>query len=567
MSKLFFIIIRSIILFSSCFLLNYSEAKAENQYDESILIIEQASDFTTIEILPDQVELHPSSSENQNDESKSFYFDLAIDSEFIVFSNKTSDPISVQGVFSYKKKSLKLMVINSKYIADLSMLEIDEISQKQNVEIYFDFFDDKWDPVILTYFYKHLEYNPDYWGVDLISKKQIKFNLYMYYSLKDLTFCFGYNNLKLYYMGSKKKITQNRNISGTFQINYDTRIHFFKIFDLFGYSSSGLKSLALSVNLEKFDDLDNYKTEMNRALIEKPDLFIKYAINDAEILPKIFTRKIKSFNDILNVLGINDEKAKFTSVNTPLTIGSVVHKIFTKYIEYKVLKNDSSIHLSVLKQGILNKTHENYVYNLENFNRLSQIDSLKELREINPEKIHEQLSQENVFNYKAWQYASVNYLASESSPNSTLPITALTTGGRTVNERSRECTIEYGADVDISGAYGGQLQKLIFPIGRPRAFSSSSNSDRILTLGEFMNKINKKVTSGLYKVVVEGTLSFEQDLIYSKIPPEDISRKITYDKEDPDTAAIEAPFILLRNENKKVLLQKTNKQILTELLV
>jgi hypothetical protein len=105
-----------------CVFLNYTEAKAENQYDIGIdvpgIVIEHEPDFTSMEILPeilpDQAELQPEEVETQNTKSKSIHFDLAIDSEFKVYSNKTSDPISVQGVFSYKKKSLKLMVINSK---------------------------------------------------------------------------------------------------------------------------------------------------------------------------------------------------------------------------------------------------------------------------------------------------------------------------------------------------------------------------------------------------------------------------------------------------------------------
>jgi hypothetical protein len=541
---------------------NYNEVKAENQYDQNI-IVEQAPDLTS-DLIPDESGLvHEFELSKKDSKNKIISFDLSIDSEFIAYSNKTADPISVQGVFIYKKKSLKLIVINSKYASDIPSSVLDQISEKQNVQIYYDSFSDKSDPVLLTYFYKHYEHNPDYWGVDILLQKQIHFNLFMYYSFKDLTFCFGYNNLKPYYTGSQKSIIQNRNISGNFQINYDTRIHYFKIFDLFGYSSTGLKSLALSVNLQKYDDLDNYKSEMNRALIEKPDLFIKYAINDAEILPEIFTRKIKSFNNILNVLKVTDPDAKFTKTNTPLTIGSVVHKIFMKYMRYVVLKGNDSIYLSILKQGILNHSHPKYDVNYENYNLLSNFSSLEELeKNISKNQIYENLSQEKVFNYKAWQYASVNYLISEASSNSSLPITGLTTGGRTVNERCKEFIIEYGADVDISGAYGSQLQNLTFPIGRPRLFSSTSNSNKKITLGAFMKKIDKKVTSGLYKIVVDGPLSFEQDLIYSKIPPEDVSRKISYDKEDPETAAIDAPFVLLRKEIKNGFITKANWEVL-----
>ncbi len=100
----------------------------------------------------------------------------------------------------------------------------------------------------------------------------------------------------------KKGLSQKRNIKGSIQIQQNNFQYRIILRDLFGYNQYGLKSLAESVGLNKIDELDSYKTKMDKALIEKPELFIKYSMNDAELLIDIFYKKIDSFNELLDVL-------------------------------------------------------------------------------------------------------------------------------------------------------------------------------------------------------------------------------------------------------------------------
>jgi hypothetical protein len=139
--------------------------------------------------------------------------------------------------------------------------------------------------------------------------------------------------------------------------------------------------------------------------------------------------------------------------------------------------------------------------------------------------MYETLTQPGVFIFKIYQYASPNFLISESSISSTRPILGVTSGGRTVNERPLELTISYGADADLLSAYANALICTLYPIGNPRTFAFSTNQNQILTLGYFIKKYAPKITTGLYKVVVSGKLSFDQDLILSKIVPKDLSNK------------------------------------------
>lgn len=75
----------------------------------------------------------------------------------------------------------------------------------------------------------------------------------------------------------------------------------------------------------------------------------------------------------------------------------------------------------------------------------------------------------------------------------------LTTGGRTVNERPSEITIKYGADIDIQGAYGSNLSKILYPVGRPRMYFSTPNDFQNLTLGKFMKKYEDNLSDTLYR--------------------------------------------------------------------
>jgi hypothetical protein len=74
---------------------------------------------------------------------------------------------------------------------------------------------------------------------------------------------------------------------------------------------------------------------MDRALIEKTEDFIKYSMNDSEILLQIYDRKIESFNNVLALFNITDPNVIFNRTNTPTTIGSSVYKLFQKYLTCK----------------------------------------------------------------------------------------------------------------------------------------------------------------------------------------------------------------------------------------
>ncbi len=86
----------------------------------------------------------------------------------------------------------------------------------------------------MKYFHKYLEHNDI--GLNLEKTKNFTVQTFLYYSAKDLTYSFGYNNLKPYYMGVKLGLNQKRNIKGLIQIEYDEFKYKLIIRDLYGYN-------------------------------------------------------------------------------------------------------------------------------------------------------------------------------------------------------------------------------------------------------------------------------------------------------------------------------------------
>lgn len=241
---------------------------------------------------------------------------------------------------------------------------------------------------------------------------------------------------------------------------------------------------------------------------------------------------MKTYNSILkDVFRIDKTEVLFTRKTIPLTVGSIVNKIWMKYFQYKLLKNNQLFLICTVKQSILDQLNVSFQSNKEMLAYIEKAKSLGDLERIIYYETSPLLSDNSLVNtqskintfispsstaYKFYQYASSKYLT-ESSFNDTRIYLTLISGGRTINERPLEYSIENGADIDISGAYDNVMRKLTFPIGKPRILSYNFNETKKIKLGAFMKKYENKINENLFKVVVSGKLNFQQDLILSKI--------------------------------------------------
>jgi hypothetical protein len=91
-----------------------------------------------------------------------------------------------------------------------------------------------------------------------------------------------------------------------------------------------------------------------------------------------------------------------------------------------------------------------------------------------------------------------------------------------------ENVIREGADVDISSAYGNSMLDKGLPYGRPH-LPPKSNDTTPITLGKFFKKQGNNL-SDYFKIIVSGKLSFNQDIILSRIDQPNIK----FDLLNPD---------------------------------
>lgn len=505
-----------------------------------------------------------------------FYFDIFGDSEFkstfpisfqAIFRGKILQPFQISDEILFREVEVlkKIIVLESSFKTALDINFIKKWSEENNVLVFFkDLSKDKTDhfiiSILLDIFYK------DY-GFSQIKSDEIIINInyWFYFSPKDLSIPFGPENMRKIYLSKNNNISQARCILGNFKIINNEFAHTFKLNitlkDLSGLDKSGLSNMAKSYGLllEKSNKLDDYKSCMDKALLEKTIEFLEYGILDVEILYNISINIVESFNTMLiDVFKIKDPKYLYTSSNIPITIGSLVYNMFLKYLEAIFFKEDSALKLAIYSKSILNPLSKTYQTNKSIFKALKNFNSIQELKNYSIKNSSDYnyflkiFSTNSNFKYLPWQYSSTKYLSNNSSIVD-LQALSLVSGGRVINERPKECFIDKAVDIDIVSAYGSVLEKIIYPIGRPRIIAYTPNQSKHITLKDFFTKYESKLTNGLYKICVSGTLDFEQDLLFSRYIKENTFEKKfqKFDPDDPSTFRHSDNLVLLRNELKQ----------------
>jgi hypothetical protein len=529
------------------------------------------------ELLVEPELIDPDSNNNTKKTSKSkiksHTLIVSVDSEF-TDDKYISLQACVTGFIRGVEIGFKFILINNEFKDEL--IKNYDLEEKIFLNIYIFYTDiHRFDYDFLSYYILFI-LNLKYKMVFDSEKDSFFVMLLIYYSAIDLYIAFGRNNIIdiMVKPTSQNKILQRSSITGHFSFTSsykDNSISFrYMLKDLYGWESAGLTILIETSGLiDKYPNkkiMDPYKTNMEKGLLLEPKNFIIYGMADSECLIDIYHIKIKSGNSILkDVFDIQDESAYFNIHNIPITIGSFVSRIFEIYFQHVVFKNDPVLLLANNALSILNPLAYHYKENLKLFKRLNEFKSLDELylfKQENPcefEKLIPLLNK-NAFKTTPISYCSIKYLV-EHSVNSSMYLLALTTGGRTNNERPTEIQIEHGADVDISSAYGNQLIRFPLPLGIPSIYCKSNNDSERITLGEFLKKYEKNLTKHkMFKIVVSGELTkelsngniieMEQDLIYSKNPSlQSAMKKISdFYTLESGQQVIPSQFILLRKE-------------------
>lgn len=445
-----------------------------------------------------------------------------------------------------------------------------KIGEKDNVEVQFVNFSD--DCNLLH------DYLVSFLGSDenlpVSRYKRVKVHLLFFFSPKDLIVCFGFNNIEKFFKEDIPRsinaswIVQNRNIFGNFRFKghkNEVKISY-KCRDLFGFTNSSLKDLASSFGVEMSNKtiLDDYKENMLIPFQNHPEEFFKYGMDDTLKLMEIFDKIISQINRLLVETLKIPYFLRFSKDKFACSTGRLVSEIFEKYLIFWALGSPSSrdvyyskkleLDIAFAKLSVLKTSSPNYSENIHLWNKLFESNQLPEILKVVNEC---NLTKHPVilgyaYGMRPYSYGGINWFLLQDGICFT-KFNAIVSGGRCNNEIPYKYKYTNCADVDMSSCYGSALKAFSYPVGISSIYSSTPN-ETPLTLREFLEKYEEELLPNLYKITVSGKLTFEQDLIYSKlITPNKLTAlsvrvsKQFHENED-DNAHVDADLVLLRKE-------------------
>jgi hypothetical protein len=305
---------------------------------------------------------------------------------------------------------------------------------------------------------------------------------------------------------------------------------------------------------------------MFQGLLEHPEDFLRYAVDDVRVLLEVHDRFVKFVQDTETEVFKMAKKDVWTAETIPMTTGALVAKTFEDWL-YDRPDEDcrEAFRFCIRKLGILNADDRNYgkdfgVYHegrrmftkLEDFKvkAATPVASLTKEKKRKSEDGGRRGEVLKDFNNMAMLYTGleqcgVRWFADRSLTDSS-GYNALVQGGRCNNENPYELSVDYGLDIDLSGCYGEALRRLRYPVGLPTVWNYKPN-EHAPTLGDWLKRHEKELVPGCWMATVSGPLPFQQDLIGSKlVKREDIRKAVwTPEQEDED---IPASTALLREE-------------------
>ena len=411
--------------------------------------------------------------------------------------------------------------------------------------------------------------------------------VFMFFSFQDLGFAFGWNNIekqlkKEISLKSKRKIEQRRSITGTLKIEdvSSSKKSNWRIRDLSGITNVSLKEFAssLGINMKDKGKLDDLKSSMDLALLNRTEIFLDYGLGDVLVLEKIFISFLSLVNDtISNTLGL-PSKFLFTESSLPLTTGSLVAETFERYVFHHAQTSSQKLYYNFLKRkgitslpdkkigpntpfylalwslSLFRKSHTKKAEYLSIFKNLYNSDNLDDIFQKSLDH-GETLSKwvcSSPFESLPFSASSIKTLGQGDARTTSL-LNCLVSGGRANNELPSQYKLNKVLDVDLQSCYGTALKSLVYPIGLPTIVAFAPNENKI-TLKSFLERYNKELLPGLYKITVSGKLNFHQDLLFSKVTTcekmrdsiANFSQK--FESENEDVVHFANDFVLAKKE-------------------
>lgn len=346
-----------------------------------------------LDLIEEEDEILSSEEESFLEESENEYkggrttLDMYLDTEYC---DKGALSIQVFCIFSTPsiEYTFSFIIVHEEYKEHFSNSFIKNFGKEESCYVFFDNIRSKQSSIpILDYFLLTVEKNEKikFPKHDLVN---IYTNVWFYYSLQDLNIAFGIDYMKKLYLSKNNPVNQWRSVSGFFSqtmSNHRGQYKFnIKLKDINGLSKFGLESLAESYNIpfKKDPILDDYKSRMDEAVVDHPERFLKYGLEDAKVQYLIMQKAVEGFNKIITEsLNVNDPNELFTLNNIPMTLGRLVTRVYQKYLKNIALQGDLAIQASMIKNSVLNKCHNNFLTSQGIQQEIKKLKSLESLRD------------------------------------------------------------------------------------------------------------------------------------------------------------------------------------------
>lgn len=383
-------------------------------------------------------------------------------------------------------------------------------------------------------------------------------------SPRDYIIAHGWNNISQFF---NQKPTVTNGFTGIAKKrcligNYYFGEYTGRVRDRAGWVNGGFKKLLESCGLDSSDKrkMDKYKSCMLLGLIRKPEDFVMYSMGDVVQLLEVNS----AFPNLVSKVAREYLNVPFSPSEVKDTVGSTIAKVYEKYLHGLHPDNPRALELAFKKLGIISQAHsaKKNKYLRDVLNKvINSVNTVSDMQRLSSQKWLQDFmgfkygTDDSEIKFVAYSLGSLDYLASYPDKGK---FNAIVQGGRCNNEQPWNYLIEYGADIDLNSCYGSALRTLIYPIGLPTVWGYTESED-LPTLEKWLSENKNDLVDDLYQIVVEGTLSFNQDLIYSKLTTEkdiDKARSKGWEKEyqdddsghEADVQHIGGDFVLIRNE-------------------
>jgi hypothetical protein len=362
-----------------------------------------------------------------------------------------------------------------------------------------------------------------------------------FFSPKDVEYAVGWDRFDRAI--STGKVKQRNAIMGKVG---NVRLH-----DLSGWAAkASLKKFAGAFGIEMSEKttMDDYKANMYRGLIERPEDFLRYAVEDALVLLELYDRFTNFFRGVRrDVLGLPDPERD----RLPPTTGRLVADLLRDWMYHRAGEHADAVRFCDRKLGYLDPDADHYAdakkLRTELVARINSPEGLAAHAATADGAGELKKFFRAGYLHTALGGASVKWFASRAAEESSA-FNALVHGGRCNNERPDQYQTGPGLDIDIEGCYGSALKELTLPIGLPTTWSYKPN-EALPTLGAWLDANRGELVPGLWTCTASGALPFEQDLLYSKLV-----KRMAISQADERNADVSTDLVLLRREVKNAII-------------